>query len=105
MVCCGLGESVNLNACGFGSVSNGHLQGGTWLPLPSTGKLSVGKCFHFRFIFSVLTWEVSAEEGLSSEMLRLGSSCCGSVVNLTSMHEDVGSSPSLTQYAKDPVLP
>ena len=35
-----------------------------------------------------------------------GSPYCGSVVtNLTGIHEDVGSSPGLAQWAKDPVLP
>ena len=36
----------------------------------------------------------------------MGSSHRGSVVmNLTSIHEDVGSIPGLTQCIKDPVLP
>ena len=34
-----------------------------------------------------------------------GSSCCGSVVtNWTSIHEDVGLTPSLVQWVKDPAL-
>ena len=33
------------------------------------------------------------------------SSCCGSVeMNTTSIHEDVGSNPDLTQWLKDPAL-
>lgn len=53
MVCFGLGKSVNLNACGFGSVSNGNHQGTNWLHR----KLFVAKCSHIRLVLSELAQE------------------------------------------------
>ena len=40
-----------------------------------------------------------------SEKMQWRSSCCGSAItNVTSSHEDVGSTPGLTQWVKDPAM-
>ena len=50
-------------------------------------------------------WEPSSYHAKSSKHFT-GSSHCGSVVtNPTSIHEDTGSIPGLTQWVKDQVLP
>ena len=43
--------------------------------------------------------------GQDQQLRDCWSSCCGSAVNPTSIHKDLGSIPSLTQWIKDPVLP
>ena len=56
-----------------------------------------------------LAWELPYAEGVAIKRKRKKkthrSFCCGSVVtNLTSIHEEVGSIPGLTQGVKDPAL-
>ena len=60
------------------------------------------KCIHFT-VETAMCWLLGAALDLRVEYW---SSCHGLVVtNLTSIHDDVGSVPDLTQWVKDPSLP
>ena len=57
-------------------------------------------------MFSVIRGTEKIKRKTSSEIQRTWSFHCGSaVMNQTSIHEVVGSIPSLTQWLKDPALP
>ena len=53
-----------------------------------------------------ISWYIHQEGRIILKSIRIGSSHCGAVeTNPTSIHEDEGSIPGLSQWVRDPALP